>query len=147
LLQRGAEKVYAVDTGYGALAWTLRRDERVVVMERTNALYCDVPESVDLVVLDTARTPLKLIVPAGLRWLRPDGAMVALLKPHYELAKMDGRTPRQTLDEPEARQVCLQVCQGLAEVGAAVRALLPSPLLGKGGNREFLLLIAAQGSD
>ncbi len=72
LLQHGAGKVYAVDTGYGALAWTLRRDGRVVVLERTNALYAPPPEPVDLVTIDVGWTVQQLIVPAAMRWLRGD---------------------------------------------------------------------------
>ncbi|GAG39535.1 unnamed protein product, partial [marine sediment metagenome] len=89
LLRRGAAKVHAVDTGYGCLAWRLRRDSRVVVMERTNALYADPPERVDLVVIDVAWTPQRLIVPAAMRWAKPPGegiGIISLLKPHYELA-------------------------------------------------------------
>ena len=71
LLRRGAVKVYALDTGYGELAWPLRKDPRVVVMERTNALYCPVAAAVDLVTIDVAWTPQELAVPAAARWLKP----------------------------------------------------------------------------
>jgi 23S rRNA (cytidine1920-2'-O)/16S rRNA (cytidine1409-2'-O)-methyltransferase len=147
LLRRGAARVYAVDTGYGALAWTLRTSDRVVVMERTNALRCDVPEPVDLVAIDVARTPQALIVPAAARWLRapPAGAacIVSLLKPHYELAKMRRGTPRRRLTDAEAERVCLEVCGRLAEAGCPVTAAMRSHLRGKGGNVEFLLLLDA----
>jgi len=73
LLRRGASTVYAVDTGYGALAWKLRKDPRVVVMERTNALHCEVPASVDVVVIDVAWTPQERIIPAAMRWLAQSG--------------------------------------------------------------------------
>ena len=86
LLRAGAAKVFAVDTGYGTLAWRPRSDPRVVTMERTNALHADRPEGgVDLVVFDLAWTPQRLAVPAALRWLRPGGRIVSLVKPHYEL--------------------------------------------------------------
>ena len=87
LLRRGARGVYAVDTGYGALAWTLRQDDRVTVMERTNALHLDPPAQVDLVTVDVAWTPQRLIVPAAKAWLAPGGQIISLIKPHYELAK------------------------------------------------------------
>ena len=93
LLQRGAAKVFAIDTGYGALAWTLRNDARVVVMERTNALHAPPPQDVlvDLVVIDLAWTPQRLAIPAALRWLKPDARIVTLVKPHYELDDAEKR--------------------------------------------------------
>src|SRR3954470_5640444 len=84
LLQRGAAKVYAVDTGYGALAWTLRKDPRVVVMERTNAMHVELPEPVPFVCIDVAWTRQRHILPAGRRLVTPDGRVVTLIKPHYE---------------------------------------------------------------
>lgn len=100
LLQRGAERVYAVDTGYGALAWKLRQDERVVVMERTNALHLDPPEEgVGLVTVDLSWTPQRYGVPAALRW-RP-GRVITLIKPHYEASAMERAGER--LPEAERR--------------------------------------------
>lgn len=145
LLQRGAAKVYAVDTGYGELAWKLRKDPRVVVMERTNALYCPAPEPVDLVTIDVAWTPQVKVVPAALAWLKPAGRtqVISLLKPHYELTKMARRKPQAVLEEPQSRQVCLDVCQQLEQAtGCELRAVMTSALKGKGGNAEFLLLLA-----
>ena len=142
LLQRGAQKVYAVDTGYGDLAWKLRKDDRVVVMERTNALHCEVPEQVDLVTIDVAWTPQERIVPAAIRWLKPGGRIVSLLKPHYELTKLQGKKPIAKLSPDEARGVCRTVCERLGQQGACVRAVSQSVLTGKGGNVEFLLLIS-----
>jgi 23S rRNA (cytidine1920-2'-O)/16S rRNA (cytidine1409-2'-O)-methyltransferase len=143
LLQRGARQVFAVDTGYGALDWRLRNDPRVVVMERTNALYVEPPAQVDLVVIDVAFTPQRLIVPAAARWLKAGGQVVSLLKPHYELAKLPGAGPgaaaRGRLDFARAADVCRRVCQELAEIGLPPLAVMPSPLTGKGGNLEFFL--------
>ena len=84
LLQRGAAKVYAVDTGYGALEWKLRKDPRVVPMERTNAMHATLPEAADLVVIDVAWTRQRNILPAAQRALKDGGAVVTLIKPHYE---------------------------------------------------------------
>ena len=143
LLRRGAARVYAVDTGYGQLAWRLRKNPRVVVMERTNALYVDPPEKADLVVIDVAWTPQELIVPAAVRWLGGRaGRIVSLLKPHYELTKMVGRKPPAALSLRQARQVCLDVARRLHDRSCRVLAALPSCLRGKGGNAEFFLLIA-----
>ena len=145
LLQRGAEKVFAVDTGYGELAWTLRKDPRVVVMERTNALYTDPPQLVDFVTIDVAWTPLKLIVPAAVKWLKPRGKIVALLKPHFELTKLKKIKPHTTLTDEQSTEVALLVQQLLAENGVKTLAGILSPLRGKGGNCEFLLLVEASG--
>jgi 23S rRNA (cytidine1920-2'-O)/16S rRNA (cytidine1409-2'-O)-methyltransferase len=142
LLQRGAAKVHALDTGCGQLAWTLRRDPRVVVRERTNVLHCPAAEAVDLVVIDLGWTPQHLAVPAALRWLKPGGRIVSLVKPHYELAHVLGRRPEKTLSPAEAREVLRKVRSQLAEHGAAVLAEATSPVTGKGGNEEFFLLIA-----
>ena len=142
LLQAGARRVYAVDTGYGQLAWTLRNDERVTVMERTNALHCPPPEPVDWVVCDVAWTPQERIVPAAAQWLRPgtSGGIISLLKPHYEAARIRGRKPHAPLTDTEAAEICLQVCRKLNAGHILLRAVMRSPLRGKGGNAEFLLL-------
>ncbi len=142
LLQRGASRVYAVDTGYGPLAWKLRKDARVIVMERTNALHTAPPETVDLVVCDVAWTPQERVIPAALAWLKPRGRIISLLKPHYELTKLRGRKPLATLTDGQSRDACREVCERLAGTGPIVRAITPSPIRGKGGNVEYLLLVS-----
>lgn len=146
LLQHGAAKVYAVDTGYGQLAWKLRTDKRVVVMERTNALHCELPEAVDLVTIDVAWTPQERIAPAAMRHLKPGGKVLSLLKPHYELAKLAGRKPFAQLSLSKSQNVCRSVSERLLPKGCQVIAAMPSPLRGKGGNVEFLLLLAPAGA-
>ncbi|MCE5326105.1 MAG: hypothetical protein LLG01_06785 [Planctomycetaceae bacterium] len=141
LLQRGAAKVFAIDTGYGDLAWTLRKNPHVVVMERTNALHCPAAAAVDLVVIDMAWTPLALSVPAAAKWLAPGGRIVALLKPHYEQAKLAGLKPAEALTAEASASVADEVCRRLAEAGYPVASRALSPLEGKGGNIEFLVLI------
>src|SRR3954467_13549113 len=84
LLQRGAAKVYAVETGYGVLDWKLRKDPRVVVMERTNAMHVTLPEPVAFITIDVAWTRQKHILPAARRLISDGGRVVALVKPHYE---------------------------------------------------------------
>src|SRR5688572_5658523 len=85
LLQRGASRVYAIDTGYGALAWKLRKDPRVVVMERTNAMHAELPEPVGIVTIDVAWTKQRHILPPARTMLSSDnGFCVTLIKPHYE---------------------------------------------------------------
>ena len=145
LLTHGAAKVYAVDTGYGTLAWTLRKDPRVVVMERTNALHTDAPEGVDLVVIDVAWTPQKLSVPAASKWLKPGGIIISLLKPVFELAKLKpvkGGKPRpKSMPLEQSEEIRDQVCGQLAELGFEPEKIIASPITGKGGNTEYLLLI------
>lgn len=151
LLRRGAARVFAVDTGYGELAWRLRKDSRVVVMERTNALHVHPrePAGVDLVVIDVAFTPQRLIVPAARRWLRPGGRIVSLLKPHYELAKLPGGSRRGRvggrIDFPTSADVCNRVCGALAGQGVVTLAAMTSPLRGKAGSVEFFLHLRADG--
>src|SRR5579871_1843402 len=87
LLQRGAAKVYAVEKGYGVLEWNLRKDPRVAVFERTNAMHVMLPEPVELVTIDVAWTRQKNILPSAARLLAPGGRIVTLVKPHYEAEK------------------------------------------------------------
>ncbi len=140
LLQRLAAHVFAVDTGYGELAWTLRKDPRVTVMERTNALYADPPGKVDLVTIDVAWTPQELIVPAAGRWLGPGGRIISLLKPHFELAKLQRRKPHATLPDTQADKIAACVQGRLAEIALPPAAGVRSGLRGKGWNREYILL-------
>lgn len=139
LMQRGAERVYAIDTGYGVLDYRLRRDSRVVVMERTNALHAPLPESVDLVVIDVAWTQQRYIVPAAAACLRPGGRIVTLVKPHYEVARE--RLRDGVLDPAVAKEVLDATLADLAVRGVVVRGQTDSPILGQAGNREFLVLI------
>ena len=87
MLQNGAKKVYSIDTGYGVLDWKLRNDQRVVVMERENAMYVNLPEKMDLISIDTSWTKQKFILPNALKFLKPGGIIVSLIKPHYEAEK------------------------------------------------------------
>jgi len=152
LLQRGAAKVYAVDTGYGALAWKLRSDDRVVVMERTNALHPrkdadagDVPlPEVDLVTIDLAWTPQRHAIPAALKW-RP-AHIITLIKPHYEASSTGGRAA--VLADDEAGRVLRETLERMPALGVRVIDHVRSPIRGgkgkgKPGNIEYLALLAA----
>ena len=149
LLAHRATKVYAVDTGYGTLAWKLRKDPRVIVMERTNALHAEAPEAVDLVTIDAAWTPQKLIVPAAAKWLKPGGRIISLLKPVFELAKLKPQTggkPKRgpkVLSVEQSEEIRDTVCSQLAELDFAPDGVIASPIVGKGGNTEYLLLIGS----
>ncbi|MFP4355842.1 MAG: SAM-dependent methyltransferase [Phycisphaerae bacterium] len=149
LLQRGAAKVFAVDTGYGQLAWTLRKDDRVVVMERTNALHAEAPELVDGVAIDAGWTCQDRIIPAAAAWLGPDGPghVISLLKPHYEWTKLAGQKARAPLDDRQIRQVLDAVAGQLAGLGWAIGRKIPCPITGKGGNTEWLIWAVRDGMD
>lgn len=142
LLKNGALKVYALDTAYGELAWKLRNDPRVVVMERTNILHLEsLPERVDLVTIDAGWTKLELILPVVKKFLKPDGKIIALLKPHYEADKKDlikGVLPKEFLET-----VKNSVKEKIDDLGFKVVSEIASPILGGGGNSEFLLEIVS----
>ncbi|TCS60348.1 TlyA family RNA methyltransferase [Varunaivibrio sulfuroxidans] len=143
LLQRGAARVYAVDVGHGQLAWKLRGDPRVVVLERTNARHLgaeQIPEMIDLVVCDASFIGLRTVLPAALGLVRPGGAVVALIKPQFEVGK--GRVGKGGVvrDPVLHREVCADIegwLSGLA--GWTVLGIDESPIKGPQGNVEFLI--------
>lgn len=138
LLQNGAKKVYALDTAYGELAWKLRNDPRVVVMERTNILHLErLPELMDLITIDAGWTKLELVLPVVKRFLRPDGVVIALLKPHYEAEKSE--LVKGVVREDLVEAVKNSVVQKIYDLGFKINGQMESPILGRGGNREFLL--------
>ena len=145
LLQAGAARVYCVDTAYGEFAWKLRNDPRVVLLERTNALHAEPPESgVDLVVVDLGWTPQRLLVPVALRWLRPGGRVISLVKPHYEDPERARAAPRGVLSDEDAGAITERVVGGLPGLGVRVSGLTRSPVLGGSqgkGNAEWLVLL------
>ena len=145
LLRRGAAKVYAVDTGYGVLAWTLRRDPRVVVMERTNAMHVTLPETVDLVSIDVAWTPQHQILPNAVRQLRPGGRIITLIKPHYEAER--SQLHRGVLPIELAGPTLDAVCSRIRDLSLVVQQVVDSPIPGAKGNREFLALITTGKND
>jgi len=140
LLQRGATRVYAIDVGYGQLDWRLRQDERVVVMERTNARYLNsLPEPVDLVVIDVSFISLKLILPPARSWLRPDGEIVALIKPQFEAGRKQVGKGGVVRDPAVHRAVLDDLLGWAAGRRLGPQGLIRSPIKGPAGNIEFLL--------
>lgn len=149
LLQRGAAQVYAVDVGQGQLAWKLRQDPRVVVLERTNARYLtrrQLPPAfagADLIVLDCSFISLRLLLPAAVALLRPPGKLVALIKPQFEAGRAEANRGAGVIQDPAVH------ARVLAELEAFVTHLpglrwagaTESPLRGPAGNREFLALL------
>ena len=161
LLQRGAAHVYAVDTGYGQLAWKLRNDDRVTVMERTNAMHVDIEALrsqsrelrsrsetgdtvagsdwvVDLVSIDLAWTRQQHAIPAAMRW--NPRRIITLIKPHYESS--DATDRKGHLDEAEAEHVMQQVLSDLPGVVGCIRSPIKGGRgKGKTGNVEYLALL------
>ena len=147
LLQRGAAKVYAIDVGHGQLAWRLRRDPRVVVMERTNVrLLESLPEQVGLVTVDTSFISLRLVLPVAQRFIGADGRIVALVKPQFE-ARREHVGKGGVVRSPETHRAVLEgICRWVAVNGLHVDRLVPSPLRGPSGNVEFFLLLTEVGT-
>ncbi|MFQ5854096.1 MAG: TlyA family RNA methyltransferase [Anaerolineae bacterium] len=139
LLQRGAARMFAIDVGYGQLAWSLRQDQRVVVMERTNVRYLDqLPEPVDLATIDVSFISLRLVLPKVAGWLKPAGQIIALIKPQFEAGPEDVGKGGIVRDSKVHRRVLLEILGFAEEQGLRVRGLIPSPVTGAQGNVEFL---------
>lgn len=140
LLQHAARRVYAIDVGYGQLAWKVRTDERVVVMERTNARkITSLPESIDLTVIDVSFISLKLILPAVTGWMTGDFDIIALIKPQFEAARDQvpkGGIIRNPAIHAQVLQNILAWCQANA---LFPHGLMRSPITGGDGNIEFLV--------
>jgi 23S rRNA (cytidine1920-2'-O)/16S rRNA (cytidine1409-2'-O)-methyltransferase len=150
LLARGAARVYAVDVGHGQLAWRLRRDPRVVVLERTNARYLgteQVPEPVDLVVCDASFIGLRTVLPAPLALTRPGAGLVALVKPQFEVGKDRVGKGGVVRDPALHEEVCRRIADWLEGLpGWSVLGLTESPITGPRGNREFLIAARRAGA-
>ncbi|HKI54537.1 MAG TPA: TlyA family RNA methyltransferase [Anaerolineales bacterium] len=166
MLQRGAEKVYAVDVGKGILHWKLRNYKRVVVMEKTNARYVEsFPEQIDFVTVDASFISLKLLLPVVKKWMPPTPlrgtppnfgeiggrwrGVVALIKPQFEAGRKDVSRGDGVIRDPEIhKQVLLDVLGFAQREGFQIRGLIKSPLMGPKGNAEFLVwLDQAEGED
>lgn len=142
LLRHGAAKVYAVDVGYGQLAWSLRSDDRVVVLERTNIRYLteeQVPEPVDVVTIDTSFISLKLVVPAALKFMKKGGRILALIKPQFEVGKGKVGKGGVVKDPALHTEVIETLSHFFQELGLEKEEVIPSPILGPKGNREFII--------
>ncbi|HKV00093.1 MAG TPA: TlyA family RNA methyltransferase [Vineibacter sp.] len=143
LLQAGAAKVYAVDVGHGQLAWKLRQDPRVVVLERTNirdVTSTQIPDPIDLVVSDVSFIGLRTALPAALALAAPGAHLVALIKPQFEVGK--GRVGKGGIVRDPAlhEEVCSTIRDWLAaQPGWRVLGITDSPIEGADGNREFLI--------
>lgn len=146
LLQRGASKVYAIDVGQGILHWKLRQDERVVVMEQTNARYVkSLPEPIGLATVDASFISLKLLLPVIAGWFRSGdgGQVIALIKPQFEAGRAQAARGQGVIRDPALHaRILLDVLEYAQAQGYGLRGLMRSPLLGPKGNVEFLAWLA-----
>ncbi|MEA3057649.1 MAG: rRNA (cytidine1920-2-O)/16S rRNA (cytidine1409-2-O)-methyltransferase [Sphingomonadales bacterium] len=142
LLSRGAAKVYAVDVGTNQLAWKLRQDDRVVVLEQTNARYLtaqQVPEPVDIVVCDASFIGLAKVLEAPLQLVKPGARLVALIKPQFEAGREEVGKGGVVRDVTVHERVCAEAKGWVEAQGWHVLGVTPSPITGPEGNVEFLL--------
>ena len=143
LLAGGATRVYAVDVGQAQLAWKLRQDPRVVVLEKTNARHLtseQVPEAIDLVVCDASFIGLETVLPAGLALTRPGASLIALIKPQFEVGKGQVGKGGVVRDPEQHRAVCRRIEDWLNGLGDwTVLGVTESPIKGPEGNVEFLI--------
>ena len=144
LLQRGAAKLFAVDVGHGQLAWKLRNDPRVTVMEKVNARFLsreDISEVADLCVIDVSFISLTLILPRAFELIAPEGMILALIKPQFELQRKDvgrGGIVRELALHEKAQQ---KIVKFVEEANYHVVGLVPSTITGTDGNQEFFICI------
>lgn len=144
LLQNGAKKVFAVDVGYGQLAWKLRTDPRVVTIERTNIRYMKpdaLPESVDLVTIDVSFISLKKTVPQVVQFMKKQASIVALIKPQFEVGKGYVGKGGVVRDPLLHSKVIRELIDFFHQKGFACESVVPSPLRGPKGNKEFFILL------
>jgi 23S rRNA (cytidine1920-2'-O)/16S rRNA (cytidine1409-2'-O)-methyltransferase len=142
LLAHGASRVYAIDVGYGQLAWKLRNDPRVIVYEKTNIRYLeldDLPRPADLATIDVSFISLKLVLPKVKRLLVPSGETIALIKPQFEVGKGKVGKGGVVRSPDEHRRVIDEIMKAATAHGFTVRGVIESPLLGPKGNKEFLI--------
>jgi 23S rRNA (cytidine1920-2'-O)/16S rRNA (cytidine1409-2'-O)-methyltransferase len=147
LLQRGAKKVYAIDVGHGQLAWKIRNDPRVVVREKLNARFltrADIPEPIDLCVVDVSFISLTLILPNAFESVTPNGMILALIKPQFELEASEvarGGIVREPALHTKARE---KIRRFVINAGHEVAGIVPSEITGTDGNQEFFICARKQ---
>lgn len=142
LLSKGAARVYAVDVGHGQLAWKLRQDPRVIVLERTNARHLtatEIPEAPDIVVCDASFIGLETVLPAALALAKSQARLVALIKPQFEVGPARVGKNGVVRDPALHQEVCARIAQWLTSIGWRVEGLVESPIKGPEGNVEFLI--------
>ena len=142
LLQHGARRVFAVDVGYGQLAWKIRQDPRVVVIERMNIRHMPndaVGEPVDLAAIDVSFISLKIVVPSVLKFMKDEAVVIALIKPQFEVGKNNVGKGGVVRNPDLHNRVIADLTDFFSEIGLTRRSLIFSPILGPKGNKEFLI--------
>jgi 23S rRNA (cytidine1920-2'-O)/16S rRNA (cytidine1409-2'-O)-methyltransferase len=149
LLQSGVKKVYAVDVGYGQMAWKLRQDARVVTIERTNIREINpslLPEPIDIAVADVSFISLEKVVPGILKFLKPDAEIIALIKPQFEVGKGQVGKGGIVRDEAARTAAVNRITDYLRGLGLEVKGVIPSPITGQDGNVEYLIYVLRHGA-
>ena len=144
MLQRGAEKIYAVDVGYGQLDWKLRNDPRVIVLEKTNARFLtrdQVQELVDICAIDVSFISLTLILPNAFDLLKPDGVILALIKPQFELQRSEVGKGGIVRDPRLHQKAQDKIVAFVTDLGHVIAGIAPAAIKGADGNQEFFACI------
>ncbi len=142
LLQNGAEKVYAIDVGYGQFDWKLRNDKRVVLHERTNVRYLEedrIKDKIDLVVIDTSFISLKIVVPSIQKFMNQNSEILALIKPQFEVGKGNVGKGGVVRDPLVHQKIIEDLKLFFSQIGLTCQAVVDSPILGPKGNKEFII--------
>jgi len=148
VLQKGAQKVYAVDVGYGQLAWKLQKDARVINLERRNIRYLqreEVQDETDLILIDTSFISIEKFLPSLVRFLKKGGSILSLIKPQFEVGKGEVGKGGVVRDGALHRKVIERISKFSQEVGLQVLGVIESPLLGPKGNKEFFIYLKREG--
>ncbi len=142
MLQHGASKVYCIDVGYGQLAWKLRQDPRVVLLERTNIRHLEksrIPDEIDIATIDVSFISLKKVVPCVLKFLKENGEIIALIKPQFEVGKADVGKGGIVKDEKKRLKAVERVKEELSSLNLEISGVIRSPIAGQKGNIEYLI--------
>jgi 23S rRNA (cytidine1920-2'-O)/16S rRNA (cytidine1409-2'-O)-methyltransferase len=142
MLQNGAKKIYCIDVGYGQLAWKLRQDERVVLIERTNIRYLErekIPDAIDIATIDVSFISLIKVVPNVLEFLKEDGEIIALIKPQFEVGKGEVGRGGIVKDEAKRLRTVKNINENLERLGLKTVGVIQSPIAGQKGNIEYLI--------
>jgi len=148
LLQHGAACVYAVDVGYGQLDWKLRQDERITAIERTNIRYMPkeiLPRPIDLVTIDVSFISLRIVVPAVLKFLKRKATILSLIKPQFEAGRSKIGKGGIIRDSSIHDEVIRDLSQFFSRSGLMTKPVIPSPIPGAKGNREFFISMIFEG--
>jgi 23S rRNA (cytidine1920-2'-O)/16S rRNA (cytidine1409-2'-O)-methyltransferase len=144
LLQHGARKVYAIDVGYGQFAWELRNDPRVILLEKTNIRYLSkdkISSAIDIATIDVSFISLLKVMPKVIEFLSPEGEVLALIKPQFEVERKDVGKGGVVKDEQKRREVVERRAREAQDMGLEVKGVIESPYTGPKGNVEYFMYL------